>query len=188
MNQENLINSAGVGGSLLSSALNYRSQRKTLEYQKGIQKQIFKREDNAMQRKVQDLEKAGLHRTLAAGAGSAAGNIAPVKAPQIDANASEITQNVLSKKLMGAQIKAQNMLAEKTAQEIANMKHNFDVAKDMEQPIGAPGDKFIQYIRAIKGGADKVQQKMDKKGETEYRKYLQSLGIKKHQIEQGRKK
>ena len=37
------------------------------EYQKNLQNQIFNREDNAVQRRVHDLQAAGLSKTLAAG-------------------------------------------------------------------------------------------------------------------------
>ncbi len=43
------------------------------EYQKNLQQQIFGREDNAVQRRAADLQKAGLSKTLAAGDGAGAG-------------------------------------------------------------------------------------------------------------------
>lgn len=45
------------------------------EYQKSLQNQIFNREDNAVQRRVQDLQSAGLSKTLAAGDGAGAGSV-----------------------------------------------------------------------------------------------------------------
>ena len=45
------------------------------EYQKNLQNQIFNREDNAVQRRVQDLQAAGLSKTLAAGDGAGAGSV-----------------------------------------------------------------------------------------------------------------
>ena len=45
------------------------------EYQKNLQNQIFNREDNAVQRRVQDLQSAGLSKTLAAGDGAGAGSV-----------------------------------------------------------------------------------------------------------------
>ena len=49
------------------------SYLKNFEYQKNLQQQIFGREDNAVQRRVADLQKAGLSKTLAAGDGAGAG-------------------------------------------------------------------------------------------------------------------
>lgn len=45
------------------------------EYQKNLQQQLFAREDNAVQRRVADLQKAGLSKTLAAGDGAGAGSV-----------------------------------------------------------------------------------------------------------------
>lgn len=51
------------------------SYLKNFEYQKSLQNQIFNREDNAVQRRVQDLQAAGLSKTLAAGDGAGAGSV-----------------------------------------------------------------------------------------------------------------
>lgn len=44
-------------------------------YQKNLQQQLFSREDNAIQRRALDMEKAGLSKTLAAGDGAGAGSV-----------------------------------------------------------------------------------------------------------------
>ncbi len=69
---------AGLG----QSAINYDAQMQNLNYQKDLQKQIFAREDNAVQRRAEDLEKAGLSKTLAAGDAAGAGAVVNTKAPQ----------------------------------------------------------------------------------------------------------
>lgn len=69
---------AGLG----QSAINYGSQIENLNYQKSLQQQIFAREDNAVQRRAEDLQKAGLSKTLAAGDAAGAGSIVNTKAPQ----------------------------------------------------------------------------------------------------------
>ncbi len=69
---------AGLG----QSAINYDAQIQNLNYQKNLQKQIFAREDNAVQRRAADLENAGLSKTLAAGDGAGAGQVVNTKAPQ----------------------------------------------------------------------------------------------------------
>ncbi len=69
---------AGLG----QSAINYSAQMQNLNYQKDLQKQIFAREDNAVQRRAADLEKAGLSKTLAAGDAAGAGQVVNTKAPQ----------------------------------------------------------------------------------------------------------
>lgn len=61
---------------------NLNFQRENLAYQKELQQQIFQREDNAVQRRADDLQKAGLSKTLAAGSGAGAGSIVSTSAPQ----------------------------------------------------------------------------------------------------------
>lgn len=51
------------------------SYLQNFEYQKNLQQQIFGREDNAVQRRAADLQKAGLSKTLAAGDGAGAGSV-----------------------------------------------------------------------------------------------------------------
>ncbi len=81
----------GTGLSFLQTGLNYKINRdnfnlanksyefnkesylNNFEYQKNLQQQIFGREDNAVQRRAADLQKAGLSKTLAAGDGAGAG-------------------------------------------------------------------------------------------------------------------
>lgn len=54
---------------------NKDSYLNNFEYQKNLQQQIFSREDNAVQRRVSDLQSAGLSKTLAAGDGAGAGSV-----------------------------------------------------------------------------------------------------------------
>lgn len=62
--------------------LNFQLQKENLAYQKDLQKIIFNREDNAVQRRVDDLRKAGLSPTLAAGSAAGAGSVISTSAPQ----------------------------------------------------------------------------------------------------------
>ncbi len=62
--------------------LNFQLQKENLAYQKDLQKIIFGREDNAVQRRVSDLRKAGLSPTLAAGSAAGAGSVISTSAPQ----------------------------------------------------------------------------------------------------------
>lgn len=63
---------------------NYNLQVENLNYQKELQKSIFEREDNAVQRMSADLLSAGLSKTLAAGNGANAGQAITTTAPQYD--------------------------------------------------------------------------------------------------------
>ena len=62
--------------------LNFQLQKENLAYQKDLQKIMFSREDNAVQRRVDDLRKAGLSPTLAAGSAAGSGPVISTSAPQ----------------------------------------------------------------------------------------------------------
>lgn len=73
----------GITG-MITGAMNHNLQKEQFQYQKQLQERMFEREDNAAQRKATDLAKAGLSKTLAAGAGANAGPVVQTQAPQID--------------------------------------------------------------------------------------------------------
>lgn len=62
--------------------LNYQLQQENLSYQKQLQKLMMEREDNAVQRRLNDLKSAGLSPTLAAGSAASAGPVISTSAPQ----------------------------------------------------------------------------------------------------------
>ena len=70
---------ANIGGTLG----NFGLQLNNLKYQKDLQKTLFAREDNAVQRRVRDLEAAGLSPVLAAGSAAQAGPVVSTVAPQL---------------------------------------------------------------------------------------------------------
>lgn len=72
----------GVNENKRVNDLNYQLQVDNLNYQKDLQNVMFSREDNAVQRRVSDLRKAGLSPTLAAGSSAGAGSVISTVAPQ----------------------------------------------------------------------------------------------------------
>ena len=61
---------------------NLKMQRDNLEWQKYVQGETWRREDNAVSRRAQDLQNAGLSKTLAAGDGADSGSVVQTSAPQ----------------------------------------------------------------------------------------------------------
>ncbi len=71
----------GFISNAVTNGLNYQLQKKNLAYQKDLQKVMMAREDNAVQRRVVDLKKAGLSPTLAAGSAASSGPVISTVAP-----------------------------------------------------------------------------------------------------------
>lgn len=96
----------GTTAGLIQGKQNYAQQRKVLKWQKKMQKRAWKREDNAVQRRAADLQKAGLSKTLAAGnAAQASAPISP-SAPQ-ESTSKDVIKNLgaaLNAAGIGAQI------------------------------------------------------------------------------------
>lgn len=119
------------------NTINYRNQLAQQEYQKGIQQQIFQREDTAQQRAVKDLMAAGLSPTLAAGNGAGAGSVVDVLTPIGDAPQNQYQANpvALSIDLLGM---AQGI------QQIKATQQNIDYAKEHGLPVGAMPARTIE--------------------------------------------
>lgn len=59
----------------LNTAYNLYTNKRDFDYQKALQQQIFQREDTAVQRRMADLQAAGLNPNLAAGSAASAGSV-----------------------------------------------------------------------------------------------------------------
>lgn len=98
---------AGTVDSIIANKKNFDLQKENLAYQKDLQKYIFAREDNAVQRRVADLKAAGLSPTLAAGSSAGAGSVVSTSAPQKRNNLEALTALASVKTLLAQQQRAQ---------------------------------------------------------------------------------
>lgn len=77
---------AALGGvNALQGIGNYFLQKENLQWQKDAQRTTWEREDNAVLRRAQDLQNAGLSKTLAAGSAAQSSGPISTQAPQVDA-------------------------------------------------------------------------------------------------------
>lgn len=77
---------SGLGG-LIQTGYNIYAGNRDFDYQKALQQEIFNREDNAVQRRMKDLEAVGLNPNLAAGSAAGAGAVVGrSNTPQISGN------------------------------------------------------------------------------------------------------
>ena len=74
---------AGTALGGISGIANFGLGLMNYNYQKGLQKKMFEREDISIARRVADLKASGLSPVLAAGQGAEAGPVVPVKPPEV---------------------------------------------------------------------------------------------------------
>lgn len=97
------IEGAGnLGLGIWNAYQNYKNN----QYQKRLQKEIFSREDTAIQRRVADAEAAGFNKFSVMGEGSGAGGAVSVQAPQISEDLGSKVADTLSTMYSLAQQKA----------------------------------------------------------------------------------
>lgn len=129
---------------------NLRFQQENQNYMRGIQQTMFQREDNSVQRRMQDLVKAGMNPVLAAGQGAGAGQVVSTQAPQNEfkPNYGQILANALNVKnlkeqlismkknqaLTDAQIQATNAQTNKTKSETNENTWNLAFAQHRLMP------------------------------------------------------
>ena len=144
---------AMIGSSAATGGMNYFGQYQNMNYMKGIQHEIFSREDNAVQRRTADLIAAGLSPVLAAGSSASAGNIVKTESP---IHQGLDIAGVLSLMKMQQDIsltKAQKDLIEsQTNQNNLNTivnKYNYEFYRDRGQPTNSSG--FMKDLSQISG-------------------------------------
>jgi len=135
----------GLGGmmglSAATTAYNIYQQERQYKYEKRLQNKIFSREDNAVQRRVADLQAAGLSPVLAAGQAASAGSTISVDTPRADD---------LAGKWAGL-IQMKQNIAQSNAQ-VELLKQQKDLA--YAQELAAYGGLNVQVAQELKLKAD----------------------------------
>lgn len=91
---------------------NMSMQQENFDYQRALQQQMFMREDNATQRKAEDLKAAGMSPILAAGQGAGAGQV--VDTPPVQGEAPQRDLSPFEMKMQYAQML--NAIGQSTAE------------------------------------------------------------------------
>lgn len=118
-------------GSLVRTGYSiYQDQRDT-KYQHALQQDIFNREDNAVQRRVADLEAAGLNKQLSAGTSAGAGAVVGRSSAQQIPQATGALDMMSALEQLKQQREQTNILKEKAKQEkdVTNM---FDLDQNVK--------------------------------------------------------
>lgn len=127
-------------GDALSLGYNIYAGERNFSYQRQLNQQIMNREDNAVSRRAADLQRAGLHPTLAAGGSGAASapmqSVSPSEVRGNPAMASAQVDNIRANtNLANAQARAANAEATVKAKDI--LARNIDLNyRDQQQQLG----------------------------------------------------
>lgn len=165
-----------VNASIASQNLGF--QKDTLAYQKDLQKQLFAREDNAVQRRAADLEAAGLSKTLAAGSAAGAGEYVPISTPQnkFHSDLSSVVGNMYSVAQTAEDLKTKELQNKILAHDAAIITANPDTISSLQkEPLyaianwvstnlfGISFDNLPETVRSsLSGVVDKVTSEVSK--------------------------
>lgn len=153
------INPIGWITDIYNNERNIGFQQKNLDYQKALQQQIFDREDTAIQRRVNDLEKAGLNKNLAAGQGAAAGSIVSTTAPHSEST----SKNAINPGQIIDFLRAENSLE--------NEKEQTDQAKLDTKIMQIAYDELNQKHQIFNSAFQAYQNELDYRAEHFYNEW-----------------
>lgn len=138
---------------------NAYQQAQNYKYQKNLQKQIFSREDSAIQRQVADAQAAGYNKFAVMGNnGAGAGSVVSTTAPQIDSGMAGSAVDAMSAMYqLGvqknsakiAEANAKKAVAEKNIAENAENESNWNTALNVANSMALAG-----YLPNIEIGLD----------------------------------
>lgn len=137
----------------VANATNYKVAQENLQYQKDtnlwnerLMRESWAREDNAVQRRVADLKKAGLSPVLAAGSAAQSSSPVQMKSPHNDYQYSKFDLNLATALSTIKALKSQDLQNQLLQKQVDNYGRP-DWLVAMNEIFGA--DKFMQILRGL---------------------------------------
>lgn len=121
-----------IGTNLWKTKYNYDMNQRDFDYQKSLQEQIFQREDTAVQRRMADLQAAGLNPNLAAGSAAGAGSVVS-RSSTNDLNPGSVLDSIMAANQIKQQAKQSQLLDKEIESQTLMNKWNQAQANKWQQ-------------------------------------------------------
>lgn len=165
-----LLSGLGGMGDIFEGGVNYSNQMQMQKYLMEMQKEAWNREDTAAQRRVKDLEAAGLSPVLAAGSSASSSAPISISAPQLDLGSGDaaraaitakqnISQSQKQVELIQKQIATEEARKESIVWDNAEKAWNLKKAKDLNIATQGLSNQWVTAHDALTGAIENTIEK-----------------------------